>query len=84
MKRKLSDERPQVLIGKNGVSTEIIVEIDGQLERKEMLKVKILKTALRETTAKVIAHQIAERTNSSLVEVRGHTFMLYRKKKPKK
>ena len=84
IKRKLSDERANVLIGKNGASQEIITEIDDQLERLEMLKVKILKTALKETNTKAIARQIAEQVNSALVEVRGHTFMLYRKKKPKK
>jgi RNA-binding protein YhbY len=46
-----------------------------------MVKVKILKSALAADEAKQIATKIAEQTGSSLVEVRGHTFMLYRRSK---
>ena len=58
-------------------------EIDGQLERTEIVKARILKNALAENNAKNIAAKIAQQTESVLVEVRGHTFMLYRKKKKK-
>lgn len=80
IKRELSAERPTVWIGKNGVSVEVLAEIDSQLERTEMVKSKILKTALGETQAKAIAAEIAQQTGSILVEVRGHTFILYRRK----
>jgi putative YhbY family RNA-binding protein len=81
IKRELSAERPTIWIGKNGMSKEILAEIDSQLERTEMVKAKILTTALGETKAKAIAAEIAQKTDSLLVEVRGHTFILYRKKK---
>jgi RNA-binding protein len=81
IKRELSAERPAVWIGKNGISEEVLAEIDSQLERTEMVKAKILKTALGETRANAIAAKIAQKTESTLVEVRGHTFILYRKKK---
>ena len=81
IKRELSAEGPTVWIGKNGFSQEVLVEVDGQLERTEMVKVRILKAALEENNAKAIADEIAQQTESVLVEVRGHTFMLYRKKK---
>ena len=81
VKRKLGTERPTVWIGKNGMSHEVLVEIDNQLERKEMVKAKFQKTALTEDNAKTIANEIAQQTSSEIVEVRGHTFMLYRKKK---
>ena len=84
IKHKLSDTKPTIRIGKNGISREVLAEIDGRLERTEMLKGKILKTALTETKAKAIATEIAQQTDAILVEVRGHTFMLYRKKKKKK
>lgn len=81
IKHELSAERPTVWIGKNGISQEVLAEIDSQLERMEMMKVKILKTALEGNNAKTIATKIAMQTESVLVEVRGHTFMLFRKKK---
>jgi len=81
IKRELSAERPTVWIGKNGISQEVLVEVDGQLERTEMVKVRILKAVLDENNAKAIADEVAQQTESVLIEVRGHTFMLYRKKK---
>lgn len=81
IKHKLSAQKPTVMVGKHGVSQKVLAEIDGRLERAKMVKVKILKTALREDDAKIVANKVAEQTDSALVEVRGHTFMLYRKKK---
>ncbi|MDI6904839.1 MAG: YhbY family RNA-binding protein [Candidatus Bathyarchaeia archaeon] len=81
IKRKLSGEKPTIRIGKNKVSQELLKEIEKQLEKKEMLKIKILKTALQEDEAKQIASRIAEQTEASLVEVRGHTFMLYKRRR---
>jgi RNA-binding protein len=81
IKRKLCDERPTIWIGKSGASQELLKEIGQQLEREEMVKVKILKSALAEGEAKRIASKVAEQTSSSLIEVRGHTFMLYKSRK---
>lgn len=79
VKRKLNEEKPTIWIGKSGVSQELLKEIEKQLEKKETVKVKILKSAIREKEAEEIASKIAEQTEASLVEVRGHTFMLYKR-----
>lgn len=81
VKRHLSDERPTVIIGKSGVSEELLKEIGKQLDKNKMVKVKLLKTALTGDETKHIAMQIAQQTESSLVEIRGHTFMLYKHRK---
>jgi len=81
IKRELSDEKPTIWIGKNRVSQEVLKEIEKQLDAKEMVKVKILKSALEGGEAKKIASRIAEQTEASLVDVRGHTFMLYKRRK---
>jgi len=81
IKRRLGEERPTIWIGKNGASQESLKEIEKQLEKKQMVKIKILKSALEEDEAKEIASRIAEQTEASLVEVRGHTFMLYKRRK---
>jgi RNA-binding protein YhbY len=48
-----------------------------------MVKVRILPAALQgENTAQTIATKAAEQTGSGLVEVRGHVFILFRKRKP--
>ncbi len=78
IKRQLSGEKPTVLIGKNGASQELLKEIDRQLKRRGMIKVKILKSALKGSKAMEVAAKIAVQAMASLVEVRGHTFVLYR------
>ena len=81
IKRRLSGEKPTIWIGKNGASQELLKEIKKQLEKEEAVKVKILKSALAEGQSKQIASKIAEQTEASLVEVRGHTLMLYKSRK---
>jgi RNA-binding protein len=81
IKRKLSGEKPTIWVGKSGASKELLKEIEKQLEKNEMVKVKVLKSALEGNKAKEIASKVAEETGASLVEVRGHTFMLYKRRR---
>ncbi len=77
----LKEEKPTIHVGKGGFTPQSAAEINKQLEQNKQVKVKILKSALQTDTAKVIATKAAEQTSSSLVEVRGHVFILYRKRK---
>ena len=81
IKSALNAEKPTVHIGKEGITAQLIDEITKQLDAREIIKVKILKTALHETEAKTLAATIAEHTESELVDIRGHTFMLFKHKK---
>jgi len=81
VKKRLSAEKPTIWVGKTGVSQELLKEVDKQLDKNEMVKIKILKSVLESSKTKEVAAQIAEQTQSSLVEVRGNTFMLYKRRK---
>ena len=81
VKSTLAQGKPTVCVGKNGASKNALGEIEKQLKRKEMVKVRILKSALAHEEAEQIALKIAEQTKASLVEVRGRTFMLYKSDK---
>jgi putative YhbY family RNA-binding protein len=81
VKRMLAQGKPVVCIGKGGASSELLKEIERQLKKEEMVKVKILKSALAYDGAKQLASRIAEQTKAYLVEVRGHTFILYKSEK---
>ena len=85
MKRRikiaLNIESPTVNIGKEGVTVQIVNEVAKQLNARKMIKVKILKTALKKIETKEIAVKISEQTESELVDVRGHTFLLFKRKK---
>jgi RNA-binding protein len=80
VRHELKDEKPTVWIGKDGLTPQLSGEIENQLDKKKMLKVRILKSALQRDTAQTIGARAAEQTGASLVEVRGHVFILYRRR----
>jgi len=78
----LKDENPTIWVGKDGLTSQLITEIEKQLQQNKMVKVRILPAALQgDNTAQSIATKAAEQTNAALVEVRGHVFILFRKRK---
>jgi len=81
VKRSLGEAEAMVRIGKDGATPELCRELEKQLDKNKMVKVKILKTGLKDDEARAIASRCAEQTCSSVVEVRGHTFMLYKRRK---
>lgn len=67
---------PILTIGKDGVSENTIVQADGALLARELIKGRVLQTApvgVEET-----ATEIAERSGAELVQVVGRNFLLYR------
>jgi len=78
----LKEENPTVWVGKEGLTPQLIGEFEKQLQKNKMVKVRILPAALQgDNTAPSIASKAAEQTGSALVEVRGHVFILFRKRK---
>jgi RNA-binding protein YhbY len=78
IKRKFAKERPTILIGKNGATKEVVVEIKKQLKSSKVVKIKILKTALEQTTMKEMTKELVDNTKSELIEARGHMLTLYK------
>lgn len=78
--KKVLSEPAKVRIGKSGLSEGVINEIRKFLERNDVVKVKVLKSALKETKVDDIATEVAKKLNAELVDIRGHTFTLRRKK----
>ena len=83
IKNSLCHQPPTMWIGKEGSTIEVISEITKQLDTREMIKAKILKTALKDQETQNIAVKIAEQTEAQLIDVRGHTFLLYKPKEKK-
>ena len=78
----LKDENPTIWVGKDGLTPQLISEIEKQLQQNKIVKVRILPAALQgDNTAQSIAAKAAEQTDSALVEVRGHVFILFRKRR---
>jgi len=81
IKREMGAEKTSIWIGKGGATTQIMDEVSRQLDQREMVKIKALKSALRDEEAKTMAEKIAQGTEATLIDVRGHTFVLYKRRK---
>ncbi len=68
------------MVGKEGLTTRSLNEIEKQLKKNKMVKIKILRSALQHEKAKDIANKTAEKTGALLVDLRGHVFIIYRRK----
>jgi RNA-binding protein len=69
-----------IWIGKQGVTEELLIQVTGQLKKRELVKLKAQKSALVETETQVLATKVASSTGSTLIEVMGHTFTLYKRR----
>lgn len=81
VRHELKEEGPTIWVGKEGLKPNVLTEVEKQLQKTKMVKIRILPSALKEMTAKDIATRTAEQTNAALVEVRGHVFILFRKRR---
>jgi len=68
-------------IGKSGIGEEVVKQVDDALTARELIKLRVQKTS--PTTARETANELAETTNSEVVQVIGNRFVLYRRN-PKK
>ena len=66
-------------VGKGGISDNLIKQLNDALEARELIKISVLETA--PDSAKELGNEIAEVTNSTLVQVVGNKITLYRPKK---
>ncbi len=63
-------------VGKGGITDELIKHTDEALEKRELIKLRVLETA--GVTAREAADEIAQRVNADTVQVIGSRFILYR------
>jgi RNA-binding protein len=70
-------------VGKSGVSTGIVDELEAQLKRNHLVKVRIQRGAAGGDKAGEVemAQVLADALGAEIVERRGHTVLLYRRKK---
>lgn len=81
--RKIShDMSPIFQIGKEGLTENVISAIDEALEKREIVKVHILETALLDT--KLACNETADELNAEAVQAIGSKFTLYRQSSEEK
>lgn len=73
---------PIFQIGKSSLTSEIIEAVDAALEKRELIKISVLKNCADDP--KELSEMITERTRSQVVQVIGKKIVLFRvsKKKP--
>ena len=70
---------PVYQCGKNSLTPEFIEGIDAVLEKRELIKVSLLKNCMDDPHE--IAQTLSERTKSDVVRVIGKKIILYRRSK---
>jgi RNA-binding protein len=73
LKALSSELVPTLWIGKNGANAAIVLELQEQLKLRKMVKVRILKTALIESSRNEIAHELGQASGAQLVDLKGAT-----------
>lgn len=75
-KKEAHSLKPIFQIGKGGLSEEMIQQIQFAIEKRELIKVSLLQNTMEEPDE--AAQVIAQATSSTIIQVIGHTIVLYR------
>lgn len=82
LRAMVNDYETILQIGKSGILDTTVKQAVDALEARELIKVKLLETC--PTTVKETAEQLAQATNSDVVQVIGRKFILYKESKNNK
>lgn len=72
-----ADIDPIFQIGKNSITPEFVAAIAEALEKRELIKISVLKNCMDDP--KELANTVADRTRSAVVRVIGRKIVLYKK-----
>ncbi len=73
---------PIFQVGKGGVNENMIKQIDDALEKRELIKASVLQNC--EDDRHVVAEQLSQGARAELVQVIGHTIVLYKESRENK
>ena len=68
--------KPVVMIGNNGLTENVLSEIENALAHHELIKVRV--SGLEKADRTQMLDEIAEKTNADLIQVIGHIGGFYR------
>ncbi len=66
-----------LMVGKGGVSDTLVAETEKLLEAKELIKGRVLESALM--SAREVCDELCEKTGADGIQVVGNRFVIYRK-----
>jgi RNA-binding protein len=83
MDQKLKDMRkeskilnPDIIIGKSGLTDQVIINIKHELSRHKLVKLKILQTYISDKGKSEVFAEIVEKTGAKVVHKIGFTITL--------
>lgn len=77
LRAKANELDATLMVGKEGVTDALIAELDRQLEARELVKGKVLETALM--TAREVSDQLCEALHAEGVQCVGSKFVIWRR-----
>ena len=77
LRAKANELDTTLMVGKEGITDNLVAELDRQLEARELVKGKVLETALM--TAREVCDEFCERLNAEGVQCVGNKFVVYRR-----
>ena len=66
--------KPTVHVGKEGLTENVVIELKNQIKINRAVKVKVLPSSADKK--REIADELAERSETKLIEIRGSTILL--------
>ncbi len=79
MRQESKNMTPNMIIGKNGFTDNVIIKIKQDLAKHKMVKLKILQSYISDKDKNEVFDDIAEKTNAKVVDKIGFTLTLTRK-----
>ncbi|MBW2982486.1 YhbY family RNA-binding protein [Candidatus Woesearchaeota archaeon] len=78
LKSKAMELEPVIWVGKSGLTDSLIKEVKIQLKKRKLIKVKFLKTIVKEKDKKELFKEIASKTDSRIITQVGFVVVLYK------
>lgn len=82
LRSKAHHLNPIFQVGKGGVNENMIKQVNEALEARELMKISILQNC--DEDKNTVAEQLAKGTKSELVQLIGHTIILYKESRENK
>ncbi len=79
LKGKAHNMDPLFQVGKDGITENVIDQVDEALAARELIKLRALNNSLY--TAKEAAEELAEACNAEFIQAIGNVFVLFRQAK---
>ncbi|KUK04301.1 YhbY family RNA-binding protein [Methermicoccus shengliensis] len=76
--RAMAEIAPTLHVGKSGITTQLLEELTRQLEKRKVVKVRLLRSARQSMDTEQAARQLAEGTGGRVVDIRGGCIVLKR------